>query len=84
MKLERYKINFNSEDSIEFLIDTYANSPKDIQDVLNEFMETEQYISNLWDSEDVWDLLDEANICYYPITSLAITKEFELPQINND
>ena len=84
MKLERYKINFNSEESIEFLMDTYASSPKDVQDVIDAFMETEQYLSNLWDSGDVWDMLDEANICYYPISSLAISREFELPEINND
>lgn len=81
MKLEKYRINFNYEESIEFLIDRFVNSPEDIHNAIEAFKETEEYISNTWDEDDLYDFFEQRDMAFIPVSNLAIINTFELPEI---
>lgn len=84
MKLEKYRVNFNSEESIEFLVDRFVNSPEDIHYAIEAFKETEEYINDTWDEDTLYDFFTEREMVFIPISNLAVIRTFELPEINND
>lgn len=80
MKLEKCTITFNSREYIEFLIDRFVTSPKDIQEVIDAFIGTEEHAENAWDEETIYGLLEDASIYVYRIDKES-THKFELPEI---
>lgn len=84
MKLERCVITFNGEESLEFLIDTNKNSFEEIQEVLDEYKETEEYLSNDWDSSTIEDLLESNDIGIINLSDMDVSYHFELPEPDED
>jgi uncharacterized Zn finger protein len=77
MKLVKCIITFNSEEAVEFLLDTNTSSFEDVEKVINDFKETPEYLENAWDSEDVLNILVKAGINLIPL-NLDTEYEFEL------
>ena len=62
MQLEKIVIEFNSEEFIQFLIDTTKNSVKEVIQVIEDFKETEMYLQDEYDERDVFNLFKDAGI----------------------
>lgn len=82
MKLEKCIITFNSVESLEFLLDTNANSFEEVVKSLERFKTTDQYKDDDWDEGDVIDWLKEDNLSIIPLNE-DIVYEFNLPDGNN-
>jgi len=78
MKLEKCIINFNSEESVEFLLDTMVSSFDDVQQSLDKFKETEEYKKDEYDDDFVLDWLTEDGIVLIPL-NIDTVYGFELP-----
>lgn len=83
--MEQYikvRIEFNSVEHIDILVDTNATSLEDVDKSLFKFMETEDYENDVWNEDDVVNWLLEDGICCIPL-NIGISNTFWLPDGEN-
>lgn len=71
MQLEKIVIEFNSEEFVQFLIDTTENSVKEVVRVIEDFKDTEMYLNDEYDERDIFNLLSESGIYCINLTTIT-------------
>jgi hypothetical protein len=81
MHLKKYRVDFNAEEFVEFLVDHNTADENTVKAALESFKNTKDYGDDDWDEDFLFDHLVEEGIVLIPISQVKIHKTFNLREL---
>ena len=80
MRFKKFRVEFNSEESVEFLADMNTTSIEGIERAISSFKNTKEYAGD-WDDDDFFEHLIEEGIVLIPISQIKTLRTFNIREV---